>query len=363
MRTTRTTAALASVALAAACVLQPHHLTVDFLPAPAPADAGGLARLTDAPRPLLGWWLASNASGVNQTQSAYRVQVAASADLLPTGPYVFDSGVVASSVSVAVPYGGQPLPSRTRVFWHVAVWDAAGESCGPGTEVGAWEVPLLTEADWGGAAWITRDAPHPPPPDCALYADDPAPLFRAAFTLDRAAATLTSARLYVAGLGYYKAFVDGLRVGDAELDPAWSAFDARTYYSAFDVAPLLAAGGGGDTHVLGVALGNGWCVGCRVRPSPSPVSHESPSSPELASFPQTVISLQVEHAATALLGLKGVSHLAPHGRPHAPRAADAGVRGRAHAGRRDVRGRRCGARVGCRRLRDANQLDLPRGNV
>jgi len=243
-------------ASAAACGFAPDHLTVDFLPSPA---AASLPRLSAARAPLLGWraasLLAPGARG-NLTQGSFRVVVATSPALLPDHADVFDSGVVASPTSVAVPYGGPALAARARVFWQVALWDAAGASCGFGAETSSWEVPPLADADWAGAEWLTRDAPHAPAPDCAYYNNSAAPLLRARFALAQPAASVARARLYVAGLGYFTPFLDGAQVGDEALAPGWTDFNSSVLFSTFDVTAALAAGG--PDHVIGVALGNGW---------------------------------------------------------------------------------------------------------
>jgi alpha-L-rhamnosidase len=259
-------AAAASAAASAssapvACVIEPSHLTVDFLPSPAgAASASFLPRLSAAPAPLLGWRAQSLLEpGVrgNLTQSAYRVVVASSPALLPGSPDVFDSGRVEGAASVAVPYAGPLLAARARVFWQVQLWDGDGASCGFGAETSAWEVPPLAAADWAGAEWITRDAPHAPPADCDLYADDAAPLMRASFSLAQAAASVVRARLYVAGLGYFTPFLDGAQVGDEALAPGWTDFNSSVLFSTFDVTAALAADGV-PSHVIGIALGSGW---------------------------------------------------------------------------------------------------------
>lgn len=246
-------AACAAVHAAAACTLQPARLSVDYLPGSESAP-----RVTDAAAPLLGWALARVPGGgdaSNLTQASYRIAVASSVALLDA-PDLWDSGVVPSRDSVGVEYAGAPLPSRARAYWRVAVVDSAGGACSAAAApVGAWEVPLLTDADWRGAAWITRDAPHPPASDCDYYADDPSPLLRTRFDLSQPPAAVVRATLYVAGLGYFTPFLDGAQVGDEALAPGWTAFNATVDYSTFDVTAQVRAG---SQHVLGVALGRGW---------------------------------------------------------------------------------------------------------
>jgi alpha-L-rhamnosidase len=186
--------------------------------------------------------------------------VATSPALLDTSPDVWDSGAVASRDSVSIPYGGPALAAGARVFWAVTVADSGARACAR-SATAAWEVPPLAEADWRGAAWLTRDDPaRPPPSDCALFANDPAPLFRGAFALRApAGAALARARLHVAGLGLYEPFLDGARLGDEALAPAWTDFNASIGFSTLDVTAALAGGAGaGAPHALGVAVGRGW---------------------------------------------------------------------------------------------------------
>jgi alpha-L-rhamnosidase len=249
----------------AACDIVVTHLSVDFLPSEVPANAdmaSFLPRVTDSRAPLLGWWLeaaAPSAAPRALAQSSYRIVVATSPSLL-SSPDVWDSGAVPSPESVSIPYGGPALAAGARVFWAVSVADASARACAR-SAAGAWEVPPLAEADWRGAAWLTRDDPSAPPPsDCALFADDPAPLFRGTFSLRAPpGAALVRARLHVAGLGLFEPFLDGARVGDEALAPAWSDFNASVGFSTLDVTAALAGGAAdGAPHALGVAAGRGW---------------------------------------------------------------------------------------------------------
>ena len=202
--------ALAAAQAQALCTLAPTQLTVDYLSAPLASP-----RITDSASPALGWQLSRAAGGgdaANLTQASYRVSVASTVAGLDA-PDLWDSGVVPSRDQVAVAYGGAALPARARAFWRVSVVDSAGGACAASAP-GAWEVPLLADADWRGAAWLAALPPHAPAPDCAYYADAPAPLLRTAFALAQPPAAVARARLYVAGLGYFVPYVDGARVGN-----------------------------------------------------------------------------------------------------------------------------------------------------
>lgn len=63
-----------------------------------------------------------------------------------------------------------------------------------------------------------------------------------------------SAALTACGLGQYNAFLNGARVGDAYLEPAWTDYDKLVLYRTYDVSGLLRAG----ANALLLELGNGW---------------------------------------------------------------------------------------------------------
>lgn len=79
----------------------------------------------------------------------------------------------------------------------------------------------------------------------------PSPVFRKAFELGK---TPAQATLHISGLGYYEAWLNGSRVGDYVLDPAFTRYDRRVLYSTYDVTDILQEG----ANAIGVMLGNGW---------------------------------------------------------------------------------------------------------
>jgi len=91
-----------------------------------------------------------------------------------------------------------------------------------------------------------------PTDDAEMYKNHPAPLFRREFAVDQT--KIRKATLYITAAGYYKATINGQRVGDVYLDPAWTDFGKRIYYSEYDLTKLLKGG----TNCLGVSLGNGF---------------------------------------------------------------------------------------------------------
>ncbi|HTN69132.1 MAG TPA: family 78 glycoside hydrolase catalytic domain [Dysgonamonadaceae bacterium] len=102
----------------------------------------------------------------------------------------------------------------------------------------------------GLAIWI-GDGKLQPDIDSLFYLDDPAPLFRKEFNLK---SELKTAHLLITAAGYYTARINSDRVGINMLDPAWTAFDKRIYYSEYDITDLLNPG----ENCLGITLGNGF---------------------------------------------------------------------------------------------------------
>lgn len=100
------------------------------------------------------------------------------------------------------------------------------------------------------AQWIT-DTRELPTSDSLFYLDYPAPLFRKDFILKD---KIEKATLFITAAGYYKATINGEPVGKNELDPGWTDFSKRIYYSEYDITSLLNK----SENCLGVSLGNGF---------------------------------------------------------------------------------------------------------
>jgi alpha-L-rhamnosidase len=192
----------------------------------------------DIRQPSLSWNIRSTQRGWRQ--SAYEIFAASNESLLAAGKAdLWDSGKVPGDETIGISYAGQPLASRQRCFWKVRVWDADGNSVD--SAAGHWEMGLLQPQDWQ-AKWIARTSET---------SVTNAPLLRRAFSLD---GRIKQARLYVCGLGYFEIYINGKRVGDHLLDPAYTRYDRRDLYVTHDVTALLRQG----ENAIGAILGNGW---------------------------------------------------------------------------------------------------------
>jgi alpha-L-rhamnosidase len=195
----------------------------------------------------MSWVLVSDRRG--EIQTAYQVIVARSLEALAAGRGdLWDSGRIASAESLSVLYAGTPLAPGLSCYWKVRAWDREGQPSDWSVPA-HWEMALLRPEDWT-ARWISDGKPLPER-DEDFYKEDPAPLFRKEFTAPN---RLRKARLYITGLGYYEASINGTRVGDRVLDPGWTNYTKRIFYSVYDVTGLLKPG----ANCLGVMLGNGW---------------------------------------------------------------------------------------------------------
>jgi len=108
-----------------------------------------------------------------------------------------------------------------------------------------------TDIAFDSAAFWIGDGLELPIMDSLFYLDDPVPLFRREFDV---AEGIKSATLYITAAGYYKATLNGKRIGKDMFEPAWTNFSKRVYYATHDVTSVLEDG----SNCLGVMLGNGF---------------------------------------------------------------------------------------------------------
>lgn len=192
----------------------------------------------DVTLPRFSWTISSPDRG--QTQSAYQVLVATKRSKLRAGDIdMWDSAKVVSDESQNVVYGGNPLESGKTYYWQVRVWDRNGK-VRPYSEVDTFEMGLLKKNDWQGE-WISFSGGKA----------GEALLFRKEFALHN---SLSRARAYICGLGYYELRINGKKVGDHVLDPGWTEYSKRVLYVTYDVTKYLKEG----KNAMGVMVGNGW---------------------------------------------------------------------------------------------------------
>ncbi|UOZ03059.1 family 78 glycoside hydrolase catalytic domain [Amycolatopsis sp. WQ 127309] len=107
-----------------------------------------------------------------------------------------------------------------------------------------YTVQTATDSTFTVAKTVT-DQPTP-----ATWLPPALPVFAKDFAVH---GRVTSARLYVSGLGVYVPSLNGARVGDAVLEPGDSDYADRVTYAAYDVTDEVHGG----ANTIGIAVGNG----------------------------------------------------------------------------------------------------------
>ena len=224
--------------LDAASPIQPERLTCEYLQNPLGIDSK---------TPRFNWTISS--PGRNHLQSAYEIIVSNKLnEVQQLKGSLWSTGKVTSNQNIHIEYKGSPLQSFTKYFWRVRIYDEKGEPSIWST-ANSFETAMLQQQDWK-AKWIS-DGSKQPAKDEDYYKEDPMPLFRKDFSAKKSVA---SARLYISGLGYYEAYLNGKKISDHMLDPGWTTYKKQVLFVVHDITPLVKNG----VNVAGVMLGNGW---------------------------------------------------------------------------------------------------------
>lgn len=202
----------------------------------------------DVVEPRLSWNLQSGQRG--QKQTSYRLLVASSPEKLKKNiGDLWDSGKVKTDRSIHVSYNGKPIESDRYYYWKVKIWDKDGMPSSF-SRAAFWETGLLSPVDWKGK-WIGDSTQQEVVAENKTSQAQPSPRFRKSFDMDK---PIKDATLFISGIGYYEAWLNGERVGDHVLDPAFTRYDKGVLYVAHDVGDQLING----DNAIGVQLGNGW---------------------------------------------------------------------------------------------------------
>jgi alpha-L-rhamnosidase len=127
------------------------------------------------------------------------------------------------------------LKSRTRYFWRVTVWGDAKDNA---TSNIAWFETAKIDETWE-AKWITPS-----------FDSEKHPIIRKQFNLS---SNVSSARVYMCGLGLYEFEVNGIKASNEYFAPGFNAYDYWLQYQTYDITELLNSG----DNCISVMLGNG----------------------------------------------------------------------------------------------------------
>ena len=217
----------------------------------------------DIVQPRLSWMMGKHEAGDTNSvrgvkQAAYQILVASSTELLSKGKGdLWDSGKVKSSQSTQLAYAGKDLTSRMHCYWKVRVWPArsgfgASAKESAWSDVAEWSIGLLQPSDWKGK-WISmtpsRWEPNQKVSGPGLSSRN-SPMLRTVFDIKK---PIKEAQVSICGMGYYEMFLNGAKVGDHVLDPAWTTYDKNALYVTYDLSKTLKQG----VNAIGVQLANG----------------------------------------------------------------------------------------------------------
>ncbi len=197
-------------------------------------------------KPNLSWKLTG--AGYNETQYAYEIIVGNSKKAISNKQgNCWSTGKIISDETLNITYAGQPLTSLTQYFWRVKVYDKNGVSIW--SDVAQFETAMLQQTDWK-ASWI-NDGGVNPADDADYYKDNRMPLLKKDFIADK---KIIAARLYITGVGYYEAYLNGKKIGHHMLDPGFTTYEKQVQYVAYDVTGIVKKG----ANTAGIMLGSGW---------------------------------------------------------------------------------------------------------
>ena len=191
----------------------------------------------DQPAPRLTWLLNDNRHGAIQT--AYQLIVGTDSTAVANGQGNSWNSQKVDSDQMRIRYAGEQLLPFTKYYWRVSCWDQ-NQVMTP-SAIASFETGMMEMKNWEGS-WIS---------DANDIKLKPAPYFRKEF---EASKKIKSARAYIAAAGLYELYLNGEKVGNHRLDPAYTRFDRRNLYVTYDVTSQLQSG----KNAVGVLLGNGW---------------------------------------------------------------------------------------------------------
>lgn len=220
-----------------------------------------------------------------QSQEAYQIRVAETADDFQGDQWVWDSEKVNSAANIHISYEGPELESAKRYYWQVRVWNEYGEATG-WSQPSWWEMGILDPSGWQ-AHWISGPqrtlrqlTPKEGRADDAAIKNSnefcrpvewlesgfflsqhqdnhgecrevrPAPMLRKSFEITK---EIADARVYTSGLAYNDLTINGQQTSASELDPGFTDYSKTVFYTTHDITESLRQG----ENIIAAVLGSG----------------------------------------------------------------------------------------------------------
>lgn len=207
----------------------------------------------DTRYPVFSYTLTRDAGEGEQYQSAFRILAASSQELLNADSGdLWDSGICRQRETFGIVYKGKELNPREKAYWKVKVWDK-DEHATEWSQTASWEMGLLRQEQWKGC-WIGQG-------DEYRGSKSAAPMFVCDFQV-KGKEDIAKARIYISGLGLFRASLNGRELADTFYDPGECDASKTVYYVTYDITERLQNG----RNTLGVLLGNGQYTGFKENP-------------------------------------------------------------------------------------------------
>lgn len=261
---------LLSAAVLAFCMSTSAAVSLSNLKVEMQDSPVGISTLT----PRFSWHIVSDKENV--VQKSYQIQLSTDSTLLSKGKnLIWDSGSVNSDQSVLVPSTGCSLQSRHDYFWRVKINTTAGKS--EWSPIEKFSTAIYSSDEWK-AKWIGQNSVSNPGENVETeHTRLAARYLRNEFS---ARSDVRRATLYICGLGFYEASINGSCVSSDVMAPALSWYEETTYFNTYDVTHMVKSG----PNVIGIILGNGRYMTVRY--------------PGFAGFglPRAIAQLEIEYA-------------------------------------------------------------------
>ena len=108
--------------------------------------------------------------------------------------------------------------------------------------------------------------------------------FRKEFTTDKKPEKAT---LYISGLGLYKLFINGQKIGEQELSPTPTDYTKSVKYNTFDITDAIKEG----PNAIGTILGNGRFYSMR----PPGIPHGPLAEIKHFGYPKMILQLEIDY--------------------------------------------------------------------
>lgn len=240
--------------------------------------------------PSFSWITGSGKRGAYQ--SAFQIIMDENIkDLNNESKCFWNSGKINSSESLWISYNGPALDPAKKYYWKLKVWDQ-NNIPSLWSKTAFFITGLFNKDDWDNAKWIGYEII----PDSLLLVPGVhgngdnlgnvalkrtiVPCFRKEFKINK---RISSAFIFISGLGHYELYINGDRIGDRFLSPGWTNYKKTCFYNTFEVTKILNKG----QNSIGVIVGNGFYNINRERYRKLVIAYGSP---------KMILSLKVRYA-------------------------------------------------------------------